>query len=55
MLAASVDGVTAIQLLLKHGATIELQVVHAHSYCQVHTLFGFASVRNFFLVCQAAK
>lgn len=26
MLAASVDGVDAIQLLLKHGATIELQV-----------------------------
>ncbi len=26
MLAASVDGVAAIQLLLKHGATIELQV-----------------------------
>ena len=26
MLAASVDGIAAIQLLLKHGATIELQV-----------------------------
>ena len=26
MLAASVDGVAAIQLLLKNGATIELQV-----------------------------
>ena len=26
MLAASVDGVSAVQLLLKHGATIELQV-----------------------------
>ncbi len=26
MRAASVDGVAAIQLLLKHGATIELQV-----------------------------
>ena len=26
MLAASVDGVAAIRLLLKHGATIELQV-----------------------------
>lgn len=31
MLAASVDGVAAIELLLKHGATIELQVGHATS------------------------
>ena len=29
MLAASVDGVAAIELLMKHGATIELQVRHA--------------------------
>lgn len=32
MLAASVDGVAAIHLLLKHGATIELQV----NYARVH-------------------
>lgn len=30
MLAASADGVAAIQLLLKHGATIELQVHTGH-------------------------
>lgn len=34
MLAASVDGVAAIQLLLKHGATIELQVRLSLQKCQ---------------------
>ena len=40
MLAASVDGVAAIQLLLKHGATIELQVcalTQRHLSGAVHT------------------
>lgn len=31
MLAASVDGVAAMKLLLKHGATIELQVTACHA------------------------
>ena len=40
MLAASVDGVAAIQLLLKHGATIELQVYHVYKALMSHCLFS---------------